>query len=577
MSTKYRSLTDKLTYQASSYWANSGMQSVGSITYISSSPWARWTEPKKDAYQVATVNRVLNSTSYNSVSTPGFYVKKSVHREWKPKKFRPPRQPVPPRFNPPVSLHPFRPKRPPSLELSVREEYRLLAKRSDSARYRYIQRRYRAHQKRYIRFLESERIRRIAWEKRVAAREEVRRMYILRYNTRYFRYELRMRAYNNLLQKMKYGYRTVRWVRNKPRTLPQNPYTREEIIDLGFTGQLDIKRTASFFPSGGSPNLDWVKNGDFVYSRCARSGYFGSSYDGPDGALTYGGIDINYLTGCADDKAISNLFENISDQKVHIGNMIAERAQTFDLIASSVTRIARFISSPRQAIAAFLSKGAKKGTLEASNDFLAFSFGVRPLISDIYGAAQSLARLDSSIYSDTVIVHGRSTMTDLKTDKLVNWYYTDSQTTRCKVTIHYRLEYKITNGTASTLKNLGLINPAEIAWEVLPWSFVIDWILPIGNYIQSLTAETGLTFITGSKTVTVETQYQAERSYDSSKWWGSNSSWNASGQINGQKTVKTKVRTVLGSAPGTRLPSFRSPASFQHLMLTLALLRQRIH
>jgi hypothetical protein len=38
-------------------------------------------------------------------------------------------------------------------------------------------------------------------------------------------------------------------------------------------------------------------------------------------------------------------------------------------------------------------------------------------------------------------------------------------------------------------------------WEILPFSFVADWFLPIGPYLESLTAFHGLDFVSGSKTL----------------------------------------------------------------------------
>jgi hypothetical protein len=37
-----------------------------------------------------------------------------------------------------------------------------------------------------------------------------------------------------------------------------------------------------------------------------------------------------------------------------------------------------------------------------------------------------------------------------------------------------------------SFQKLGLTNLAGLAWELLPWSFVADWALPIGNWINSI-------------------------------------------------------------------------------------------
>jgi hypothetical protein len=32
---------------------------------------------------------------------------------------------------------------------------------------------------------------------------------------------------------------------------------------------------------------------------------------------------------------------------------------------------------------------------------------------------------------------------------------------------------------------MGLANPASIAWEFMPWSFAVDWAIPIGSWIEA--------------------------------------------------------------------------------------------
>lgn len=44
----------------------------------------------------------------------------------------------------------------------------------------------------------------------------------------------------------------------------------------------------------------------------------------------------------------------------------------------------------------------------------------------------------------------------------------------------------------------GLTNPLDVAWELLPLSFVADWFLPIGDYIKSLDTNLRFRFADGS-------------------------------------------------------------------------------
>lgn len=52
--------------------------------------------------------------------------------------------------------------------------------------------------------------------------------------------------------------------------------------------------------------------------------------------------------------------------------------------------------------------------------------------------------------------------------------------------------YVTHNANADAFKRLGLLNPVATLWELTPLSFVIDWFLPIGDYLSSLDAMVGV-------------------------------------------------------------------------------------
>jgi len=53
---------------------------------------------------------------------------------------------------------------------------------------------------------------------------------------------------------------------------------------------------------------------------------------------------------------------------------------------------------------------------------------------------------------------------------------------------------------AQSAKMLGLTNPAEVVWELVPLSFVVDMVLPFGAFLSSLNADAGLKFQAGCVT-----------------------------------------------------------------------------
>lgn len=48
------------------------------------------------------------------------------------------------------------------------------------------------------------------------------------------------------------------------------------------------------------------------------------------------------------------------------------------------------------------------------------------------------------------------------------------------------------------LQKLGLDNLLAVSWELVPLSFVVDWLIPVGEYLSGLTAGVGKTFVAGT-------------------------------------------------------------------------------
>ena len=126
---------------------------------------------------------------------------------------------------------------------------------------------------------------------------------------------------------------------------------------------------------------------------------------------------------------------------------------------------------------------------------------------------------------------------------------------------------------ARAFNQLGLLNPVSLAWELVPWSFVVDWVLPIGSVLSALSAPAGLIFIDGS----LSARTSAEGPYTQVCFWPgySNDSWNAVNQhATGSCHYEGYVRQHLTDWP---LPGFwidsdplRGDRIFKALALAIA-------
>jgi len=136
--------------------------------------------------------------------------------------------------------------------------------------------------------------------------------------------------------------------------------------------------------------------------------------------------------------------------------------------------------------------------------WLEYQYGWRPLVSSCVGAVelyQQQLEVGKSIRVQSYVREAFENIKQSTTD-FASWnhaYHTNITTGSYKV--GYTIYYKVTNQDAVLLSQSGLSNPLNLGWELLPFSFVVDWFVGIGNYLSSLDATLGLTFEKGCRTI----------------------------------------------------------------------------
>jgi hypothetical protein len=129
--------------------------------------------------------------------------------------------------------------------------------------------------------------------------------------------------------------------------------------------------------------------------------------------------------------------------------------------------------------------GLRKGAKTLSDTWLEFHFGWSPLISDIGEFVkvfqQPIPKLRvkavGSGYNHFISYSGANT-------------YISQFATRCQLLA----DFWISNPNLNLADQLGFVNPASVAWELVPFSFVVDWFVNVGDIIASATDFAGVTF-----------------------------------------------------------------------------------
>lgn len=191
-------------------------------------------------------------------------------------------------------------------------------------------------------------------------------------------------------------------------------------------------------------------------------------------------------------------------------------------------------------------------------------YGILPLWMDMMAAADdmatSLAKPGSHIEALRVITR----QGDLPKDPhgYFNWSCEGKYEYGAECKLGYRMRAPITNYAAG----LGLLNPFALWWELTPFSFVFDWLVPVGNMLGGMTVDMGLDFETG---------FTNRKSYIDFEVVGCLHE-NAQGKIPSVRFRNvSQVRTAMVTTPITGL-YIKSPFSATHTISAIALLAQQI-
>lgn len=249
----------------------------------------------------------------------------------------------------------------------------------------------------------------------------------------------------------------------------------------------------------GSGSIEYIDHG---YRTVASGNILAYTADVPRARS----VSVN-TTNAAYTKALANA----ADQKTSLLQFALEIDKTIDLIAVTFLRIARDIAWFKRRFPRWWKEVIQYQGLNQSGRnralwckiprlWLELQYGWKPDLQDIVGAINAIAERGRS--QDPVIV-AEGKFTDVLDDLLplqsfvVGGIPLPSLKVSLKESAHCKLYFGIDNAGLLFSSQLGLINIADVIWELVPWSFVYDWAIPIGTWLISLGGAAGLKYIDG--------------------------------------------------------------------------------
>lgn len=253
-----------------------------------------------------------------------------------------------------------------------------------------------------------------------------------------------------------------------------------------------------------------------------------SSISAPDDGGGFG-IDSGFaaartdLNDWANNSAYEKFVSKVREEAMLAVNW-AERRQSMDMLLKRTDQLIRAASAMRRgnwrrmgeifnvSVPPELRKRSRyRGPREMSNTWLEFHFGWEPLVKDIASAVNIIG---GPAPSGKVFAPGRrasGTYSDAWDYPWIGqrWDYTR----KLVVSGCYSARVHVSNPNVFLANQLGLLNPAAIAWELVPYSFVVDWFANVGAFLGSFTDFLGLTLVNSMYTRKVSCVWTGTTTY----------------------------------------------------------------
>lgn len=304
----------------------------------------------------------------------------------------------------------------------------------------------------------------------------------------------------------------------------------------------------SIVPPGGSSALPCAPDLSFLYA--------------PD----FQGTIDNLERRCTE-----KLYGKVKNSHVNLLNALAERKQTISTLANLIKRLVTACLMLKKAnLAGALQVMFPTTGKGAANDWLMIQYGLKPLISDINGVIDHLKEWEPLTFD--VKVKSKEVLPTTVEEYSFNSGIAMSgkKKTQTTVTVIYKVRLHTKDNFARNLTRLGLTNLNATAWELIPFSFIFDWVFSISDYLNNKDAFTDLSVEFCSRSIFIKQDIELNRSFGGVDLDGYNWASAKSGVV----VQKVLANRELVTIPVLRYPLPKNPFSTGHVLNLAALITQ---
>ena len=224
---------------------------------------------------------------------------------------------------------------------------------------------------------------------------------------------------------------------------------------------------------------------------------FPSEFLEPDYGAREGILEYN-CESCSITKALNKLR---TGDKIQLVNDAIEARKTLSMISNATTSLIGAYRSARRGnwglAASHLGiTPGRSGSNDPTTRWLEYQYGWKPLMGDIIGGIKNI---QTGMRRDPLLQQFVAKGVCRDQEQRHDTSYGRDRELTLQILVKTQYAYRISSSVLDAIDTFGVINPLSIAWEAVPFSFVVDWFVPIGNTLEALTATAGLEFVSGSR------------------------------------------------------------------------------